>query len=581
MLYLAEVQKQRGGLLSGTGKSELKLIACQRSDQSWTNVSDEIITAEEASKLNDGALVLVELSPSRQVQRIQDAGRPLVNILQNFSRQVEKLKVKEDEIDQWKQSLMIQVQELNRREMEMETRWENLQQLEEDFKHLDAKKHEVNTSQEEIIRLRTELARSKKELEGAWEHLRGEQRRLGEAKAGLQNGAVLDKEKGQRLKDLLSRLSNNNVSMGMVQENLQTAMNMAEKQQSHIAPHWQQLDIKRYTASQHEQEIQELLGIVSDRQNQLHLWESALSEKTQDLSTKKGLIKSKQDLCNCLKEQIANQNNLYHKLSTYAANQEKDEEEDNTVEKVDVELLRHIPLDELQKMVHDHQEKLDRDSVFVQEQEMELKYKQEAIEDLKKKIELAFGEELANFEAELKDEQDLYQMLNRSLGGQRRNLGKQKKMLKQYQTILRQRQGDTKETMTFYYDLDSIIFQVENEKQQNSDELQKLEREIEQMLGEVSTTQGIIDGETQEIVSKREEIKSLEEKLWTLRVSYAECLGRINLYQEFMQPIQDDLDGIRTQLSAVEDCLNQCQESSDDQFQNITEMSQAMQSLLN
>ena len=116
MLYLAEVQKQRGGLLSGAGKSELKLLACQRNDQNWSPVPDEVIVADEASKLNDGALVLVELSPNRQVQRIQEAGRPLVNILQNFSRQVEKFKLKEEEIDQWKQSLNLQVQELNRRE---------------------------------------------------------------------------------------------------------------------------------------------------------------------------------------------------------------------------------------------------------------------------------------------------------------------------------------------------------------------------------------------------------------------------------------------------------------------------------
>ena len=84
MLYLAEVQKQKGGLLSGGPKTELKLLACQRTDQNWSTVSEEAITSEDASKLNDGALVLVELNPNRQVQRVKEAGRPLVNILQNF-----------------------------------------------------------------------------------------------------------------------------------------------------------------------------------------------------------------------------------------------------------------------------------------------------------------------------------------------------------------------------------------------------------------------------------------------------------------------------------------------------------------
>ena len=143
MLYLAEVQKQKGGLLGGGSKTELKLLACQRSDQNWSTVSEEVIAAEEASKLNDGALVLVELSPNRQVQRIQEAGRPLVNILQNFSRQLEKFKLKEDEIDQWKQSLTFQAQELNRREMEMEARLEQLQELEDDFNGLECKNRKL------------------------------------------------------------------------------------------------------------------------------------------------------------------------------------------------------------------------------------------------------------------------------------------------------------------------------------------------------------------------------------------------------------------------------------------------------
>lgn len=156
MLYLAEVQKQKGGLLSA-GKSELKLLACQRSDRDWTPVAQEVVLCEEANKTNDGALVLVELSSSRQVQWIQEAGRPLVSILQNFSRQLEKLKLKEDEIDHWKQSLMIQSQELNRREREMAVRWEQVEQLEKDCQRLDTQQQIINTSRTEIDRLRQKL----------------------------------------------------------------------------------------------------------------------------------------------------------------------------------------------------------------------------------------------------------------------------------------------------------------------------------------------------------------------------------------------------------------------------------------
>ncbi|HEY9874104.1 MAG TPA: hypothetical protein V6D12_11740, partial [Candidatus Obscuribacterales bacterium] len=60
MLYLAEVQKKTS-FISGT-KSELKLLACQQTDQSWSAVpGDEAIAApDEANSYNAGVLVLVD-----------------------------------------------------------------------------------------------------------------------------------------------------------------------------------------------------------------------------------------------------------------------------------------------------------------------------------------------------------------------------------------------------------------------------------------------------------------------------------------------------------------------------------------
>jgi len=107
VLYLAEVQKQKSFM--GNSKAELKLLACQRTDQSWSTVSgDETIPApaEETNNLNHGQLLLVEVGANKQVQRIlPDTARVLVTRLESFSRQLEKSKKQEEEIEQWKQSL--------------------------------------------------------------------------------------------------------------------------------------------------------------------------------------------------------------------------------------------------------------------------------------------------------------------------------------------------------------------------------------------------------------------------------------------------------------------------------------------
>ena len=411
MLYLAEVQKQKGGLLSGGGKSELKLIACQRADQNWSPVPDEMIVTDEASKLNDGALVLVDLSPNRQVQRIQDAGRPLVNILQNFSRQVEKFKLKEEEIDQWKQSLKLQIQELNRREIEMESRWDEVQKLEDDSKRIDTQQHLINTSRTEVDQLRAEVERNRQDLEGAWEHLRVEQRCLEEIRLNLQQSQSVDNERGQKLSDLLNRLSVTSAPINIVKESLNYAFEFANKQQDVLNLHWQKLDIQRHAANQQQREGEELVQTLGDRQNELQQAQDSLAQEITQLQSQITIVNSKQELTSILKQYLETEEEFYQKLHLLATKTVAEVAKPE----VDVTALQQMPLKELEKMVQDWQEKLDRDSNFVQEQEQELEYKQELIEELQQKIVNATGEELVNLELELVDEQDLYQMLNESL----------------------------------------------------------------------------------------------------------------------------------------------------------------------
>lgn len=577
MLYLAEVQKQKGGLLSGGGKSELKLLACQRNDQNWTPVPEEVVPSEEANKINDGALVLVELSPSRQVQRIQEASRPLVSILQNFSRQVEKLKLKEDEIDHWKQSLMIQAQELNRREGDMEARWEQVQQLENDLKRLDTQQQIVYTSRAEIDRLRAEVERNRQELEGAWEHLRGEQCRFEELKADSQNHQIVDEERNRALLDLVSRLSGQRTTTETVRESVNVAMELAGHQQDTLNLHWQKLELQRYAITQQQQEIEQLGQTLGDRQNELQQAQNYLTQQLTQVQLKTAIVETKQELVNRLQKYIETEEGIYQKLHTLATNTETEVAQPE----IDVEALQQMPLAELEKMIQDWQEKLDRDSSFVQEQEPELKYKQELIEELQEKISHAAGEERTNLEIELADERDIYQMLNESLVGQRRNLIAQQKTLQEHQAVLWQRKGISGDITSEGTDLESIVYQLEAQKQQKSEELQKLEGDIAQILAAIAAEQGTIDHQTQEIEAKSQEIKSLQEQLLNLRSTNAESCGQVNLYQEALQPIQDALDSVRGQLQKIAESLTDLETIKDSQLETIAEIRHTLERFMN
>ncbi|MEH2424678.1 MAG: pilus motility taxis protein HmpF [Nostoc sp.] len=579
MLYLAEVQKQKGGLLSGGAKTELKLLACQRTDQNWSTVSEDVIAAEDASKLNDGALVLVELNPNRQVQRIQEAGRPLVNILQNFSRQLEKFKLKEDEIDQWKQSLTFQAQELNRREMDMEVRSEQLQEMEDEVQRLEEQKQQVDTSRQELERLQAENERNRQELEGAWEHLRGEQRRLEERQADFQQGTVLDEEQSRVMSELLDRLSSGAAPTETVREQLHLVFELVEKQQATLTPHWQKLEEQKTAIAQQQEEVERLSQTFSDRQNACLEAQNSLVQHTAQLQINTADLTSKQEYARIIKEQLRNAEELYQQIHSLAATS------GDVVlgQQADVKALDKMPLEELQKIVQDLQYKLQIDASFVHDQEQELTYKQEAIEELQTKRNHASDHDHINLELELTDEKDLYQMLNSSLVGQRRNMLQHQKFLKQHQAVLLRRQGHTltdEEESNNKINLEPILLQIETQRQQYSQEIPKLEREIEQIRSGIELNQGMIDNQTHDLDQKRQQLKAIEENLLSLRTAIAEYWGRANLYQEALQPIQDSLDGLRQKLQGIGESLDQFQETGDYQVQAIGQLRHTLQSLI-
>jgi chromosome segregation ATPase len=577
VLYLAEVQKQRGGLLSGNSKTELKLLACQKGDQNWSTVSEDIIAAEEASKLNDGALVLVELSPSRQVQRIQEAGRPLVNILQNFSRQLEKFKLKEDEIDQWKQSLTFQAQELNRREMDMEARLEQLQEQEDELQELASQKQEFIVSRAEIDRLQAEVERNRQELEGAWEHLRGEQIRLEELK-NPSLGIALDPEHSKSLSILFDRLSNSLLSTNALREKCHVARESVERQQNVLNPHWQQFHTQRSIADHQLAEVESLSHTIHERQIELQQLDETSKQQTLRLQANNAGLESKQAIVSELKKGLNKQEEIYQLIHELASNA------DNVVigQQVDIADLQQMPLDELKITVGDLQEKLDKDSVFVQEQEQELKYKLQTIQNLQAKLQNLSGEAQESVAIELNDEQDLYQMLDESLIGQRRSLLERQKAIKQYQAVLLQRQGDANANAIIEnpLNLNPILSQIESHRQQQSQEIQKLEREIGQINYGIEMEREIQQRQALDLAQKRQDLKVMEDNLISLRIENAELWGRVHLYEEALQQIQDGLDALRLVVHEMGDSLQKLQESGDRQLQTLNQMRQTVPGLI-
>lgn len=577
MLYLAEVQKKSSGVF-GSGRAELKLLACQRSEQNWTAVpGEEVLPSDEATNYAAGALVLVDLSANRQVQRMQEAGRPLVSILQNFSRLQEKFKTQEEEIEQWKQSLTYQSQELNRREMEMEARREQLQQMEEDCEHLEQQRQELLTLQEEINRQKEAYDRNRQELEGAWDHLRGEMRRMEEQQASLQQSSVLDPEKASALHTLLDRLESTLPQAESIRGQLNAAFEALAQHQERLGQHWQALEQQRSQMQQNQHEVDQQVQDLHHRWQEWHKAQETLEQARVELKAQQSVLATKQDYAQMLSVQIQSHDELHQQLYRLA------DTSDNVKVglQVDVEALEKMPLEELQHLVQDLESDLTKLSSFVESQEEELTLKQQEIDELKAKIQAANEFDRLNLENELADEQDGYQMLYETLVGQRRSLQGRRGILNQHQSILRRRQGlAAPEGQENVIDLGPALAHVEAQRQQQAEDLQKLEAQIEQMKAAIKQAEEMITPQVTVQDNKRNELKQVEADLLSRRTALASLEGRVNLYQELLQPLQDTADQLRQKLEEIAGMIDHAQESGGHQ-QTLSEMRQVLIQLTN
>ncbi len=558
MLYLAEVQRRPtgfGGL--GGGRTDLKLLACQRGEHNWAAVpSEEIIPADEAKEFSPGSLVLVDLNNNKQVQQIQDAARQLVKILQNFSRSQEKSKTQWEEIEQWKASLTFQAQELNRREMELQAKEEQLEELQAEIDKLEQQRQEISQKEEASHQLQEQIEQNRQELEAARLELQRQQQEFEQHQGESAQGAVLDEEQSQYIQDLLSWLSEAVSPTNSLGEKLSQSLEIVNTQKETLEEHRQQWENSPNTDSNTQQE--EIEGLASHVQNQWLEWRQdreSLAQSSTELRVQQTLLASKQEYSQVLNAQIGTQTKLYDQLSNLITALENGE----ATQKVDVEALEKMPINELEELVQSLQQDLKRDMSFVKDQEEELALQQQEMDALQRRIDKASEYDRINLDSELGDEKDRYRMLNESLVGSQRNLKEREEILSQHQAVLSRRLGNSSEQQQpNSRDIKPILSQVDTHRQQLMEELQRLEVEIQQIQTEITQKEEIINDQTRQLEVKRNEIEQLE---LSLREKQKANIGGGSgvLYQEVVLPLEGSLEQLKQELAEVVGGVNQVQ----------------------
>lgn len=548
MQYLAEIQKQSKGFMGGV-ETKLKLIACQRNDQSWGVVGNESITVGEASDFGDGALVVVNLGANRQVQGKMELASPkIVAILKNFSRLVEKNQEQEQEINQWKESLAIQSEELSRRQIEMETRLEQIEQMEEESEQFEQQKAEIAQAQAETESLRAEFEAKSAELEGAWSQLRGQQNNLDEQ---LKQANVLDPNQAQELKQQLDIIAGVNEAVLQLRDKLKQAESAIATQQQAMQAHWQNLTHNLAEIGIKQQELEQMAIELTAKKAAVKSLQDAIAEAEAQLAIKQKSLEVKQELTQFLNLQLENQSNMLEILGGSETDAEG-------AARINLEKLENIPLPSLEEMVESLKKDLEKVARFVNDQEEELGWQCKAVEELEGKMSQANDFERLTLEQELADEKEAKKMLDKTLVGQRRSLKERHQVLLQHSRVLKRRQGIIDfdfESVIQDIDLAPIKQTVEQQQQQLTQQLQALGAEVAQIELNVQEFTTQLEQQRTQKNQLEQEVLQLQDKWQELNLQKGAMQSQIDFYQHQLQPLQDNLDQINQQVAEMEKLL--------------------------
>ena len=537
MLYLAEVKKQTKGFIGGY-KIELKLLACQHNDQTWSAIpGNDTLTYDETNSRGEGALLLVNLSNNRQLQGNPElAGAEMVRQLQKISRLMERSKEDQEKIEQWKQSLTYQSEILNRQKMEMEARIEQIEQIEAEFQYLDHQRQELETLKQQ---------------------LKEQQRNLEEGQINFNSSPNLSPEQEQFIRSLAERLANNHDQGNSPSPILHSTLESVQGQQTILNSCWQSLEEQKKAIEDRQVANEQMLNHLEQSSRELQMSRSALETAKVQLQIQETILSQKQELFEHLNLTLQTTDSNRQMLLRLAQGQDLDFDG-----KIDLEALEKMPLEELESLVNNLQTDLDRLETFVNDQEEELTLQSQTVEELAARMARIDESERANFAEELAEEQERKGMLTETLVGQRRNLRERQAIRSQHLKIMQRRQGILSPEDAQKCSFEPVLILLADDYQNNLEESQRLAAEIKRLQEDLQKTRDSIDGQWSDLEQKTREFEEQERQWHDANLALLRLKTQVQQYETFLQPVQDHLDQIRQKLETISQWLTPMESNS-------------------
>ena len=524
MLYLAEIKKQVKGFFPGNFKTELRLLAWQHNDKTWSAVQqEELVSSNRISQAGEGALLLVKLNQNRQIEETPElAGPELVRQLQKLSRLSEKLKDQRQEIERWKQSLTYQSEELSRRSLEVESRLEEFEQVRQESQFLE---------------------QQRQELEAGWNHLREAQRSQRQAQYSLspENFPDLTQEQVQSLQELIGRLVRAGGGSDLLTVPLERLWEILQSQQTLFDHCCKELERQQAMVEHWQQELQHQEEMLALNRQKFQAFRASLEQIKIRFQGEQITLLAKQELYKRLDQHLQK----FAELELIAEGLGIERTGESLALNIDIEAIENMPLGELKAIASQLESDLTKLVNFVNDQEEELSFQTETVRELEGQLAAAREEDQFSLEAALTEEQEKKQMLDRTLFGQRRNLRERQQILQEHLRILHRREGAIAVEATRDSNIDPLLRQLQDYRAKMAVELQQLQGEIEYLQGSLQQFDEVIEQEGAE-QNQQAEVLQIDENKWQqARANLLQTQARLELYTQSLQPLQQQWQEIQ------------------------------------
>ncbi|EAZ92957.1 hypothetical protein [Crocosphaera chwakensis] len=136
MLHLAQVKKN-----PDSGEMELLLLARQTSQDLWDIISHQVIPCNIPMCFRDRVLVLVKLGNDHEIIEVKEAKDWVMGLVETYLTNgtitPQWVQKEQEKVEQWRQEITAKSLDLTRRQLELETQKEQLQELEGKLKNCE------------------------------------------------------------------------------------------------------------------------------------------------------------------------------------------------------------------------------------------------------------------------------------------------------------------------------------------------------------------------------------------------------------------------------------------------------------